>query len=573
MAVDLFIEVAVLIALTALIAGIIRFLKQPLIIGYILTGLLIGPSFLNLIQSVDTITTFARIGIALLLFIVGLSLSPKVIKEVGKVSLMVGIGQITLTALAGFFISRWFEFPLITSLYIAIALTFSSTIIIMKLLSDKRDLETLYGKISIGVLLVQDLIAIIILTVISSFSSRTNATNLALGTIISGVALVGLLILISIYILPKLCKFVATSQEFLFLFSLGWGLGLAALFNYLNFSIEIGALLAGVTLSLSPYHYEVSSKMKPLRDFFIITFFILLGSQMVISEISKYVMPVIILSLFVLLGKPLIVMIVMGVMGYNKRSGFLAGLTTSQISEFSLILILMGVRIGSVQNEIVSLITIVGLITIGGSTYFIQYSDKIYPKISKYLSVFERKAWKKNKGHADAEAYDTILFGYNRIGYDLVKAFKKVGKNFLIVDYNPETISNLARKGVSCKYGDADDPEFLNSINLRNAKMVVSTIPDFDTNLLIIGKAKQVNRKTILIVVSHQIDEAEALYQKGATYVLMPHFLGGDYASMMISRNGLSLSRFIQEGKKHIAYLKRRREIGHEHPKNEQHRA
>jgi len=394
---EIFIELSIIIGITVLITGITKLLKQPLIIGYILTGIIVSPYFLNIVQSAETIKVFSQIGIALLLFIVGLSLSPKVIKEVGKVSLITGIGQIIFTSLIGFFIGRLLGFSVIVSLYIAIALTFSSTIIIMKLLSDKKDLEKLYGKISIGFLLVQDIFVIILLMVISSFSGNLSMNSLSFGSILGGILLIGGFVLISIYILPKLSIFFAKSQEFLFLFSIGWGLGLAALFYYMGFSMEIGALVAGIALSMSPFHYEISSKMKPLRDFFIILFFILLGSQMVFGTINELIVPAIIFSLFILIGNPLIVMILMGLLGYKKKTGFQAGLTVAQISEFSLILIALGVSAGHLTNEILSLVTIVGLITISGSTYLILYSDKIYPYLSRYLSVFEREKVKEGK--------------------------------------------------------------------------------------------------------------------------------------------------------------------------------
>jgi len=567
---EVFIELSIIIGITVLITGIMRLLKQPLIIGYILSGIIISPYFLNVIRSTETITIFSQIGVALLLFIVGLSLSPKVIKEVGKVSLVTGIGQIIFTSLIGFFISRLLGFSVIISLYIAIALTFSSTIIIMKLLSDKKDLEKLYGKISIGFLLVQDIFVIILLLVISSFSGGLDATNLTWGTVLGGILLIGSLILISIYILPTLSKFFAKSQEFLFLFSIGWGLGLAALFHFIGFSMEIGALIAGVALSMTPYHYEISSKMRPLRDFFIILFFILLGSQMVFGNISQFIIPAIVFSLFILIGNPLIVMILMGLLGYKKKIGFQAGLTVAQISEFSLIFVALGVKVGHLTKEILSLVTIVGLITIAGSTYLILYSDKIYPYLSKYLSIFERKKIKDRQDKS--RDYDIILFGCNRIGYNFLKTFKKIGKKFLVIDYNPELISELTKKKINCRYGDIDDNEFLDELNLNKIKMAVSTIPNFETNLLLISKIRQTNKKAIIMVVSHNIEEANILYDKGATYVVMPHFLGADYSSMMISKHGLNTKKFLKEKKKHIKQLKTKRRLGHEHPMAEKHR-
>jgi len=563
---EVFIEISVIIGITVLIAGIMRLFKQPLIIGYIIAGIVVSPYFLDIIRSTETIAIFSQIGVAFLLFIVGLSLSPKVIKEVGKVSLITGIGQIIFTSFIGFFISRLLGFSVIVSLYIAIALTFSSTIIIMKLLSDKRDLDKLYGKISIGFLLVQDLFVVILLIIVSSFSEKSGVSSLTLGVVLGGILLIGFLVLISIYILPKLSKLFAQSQEFLFLFSVGWGLGLAALFHHIGFSMEIGALIAGVALSASPYHYEISSKMKPLRDFFIILFFILLGSQMAFGDITQFIIPAIIFSLFILIGNPLIVMILMGFLGYKKKVGFQAGLTVAQISEFSLIFVALGVSVGHLNNEILSLVTTVGLITIGSSTYLILYSDKIYSYLSKYLSIFERKNVKKTKRDG-LKDYDVILFGYNRIGYDILQSFKKLKKKFLVVDYNPETISKLTEEGIKCRYGDVDDNEFLDELNLDEVKMVVSTVPDIETNLLLIDKIRNLNKKVIIMVVSHNIKETNVLYNHGATYVIMPHFLGGSHASMMISKYGIHVNKFLEEKKKHLKQLKRKEELDHEHPK------
>jgi Kef-type K+ transport system membrane component KefB len=554
---EVFIELGLIIAITVFTAGIMRLLKQPLIIGYILAGIIVSPYFLGIVQSAETIRVFSQIGVTFLLFIVGISLSPKIIKEVGKVSLITGVGQIIFTSLIGFLISIFLGFSPLVSLYIAIALTFSSTIIIMKLLSDKKDIEKLYGKISIGFLLVQDIFAIILLMVISSFSGGSGITNFSIQYLLLGLMLIGGFILISIYILPKLSAFFAKSQEFLFLFSIGWGLGLAALFHSIGFSMEIGALVAGIALSMSPFHYEISSKMRPLRDFFVILFFIFLGSQMVFGTISQFIVPAIILSLFILIGNPLIVMILMGSLGYKKKIGFQAGFTVAQISEFSLILIALGVSVGHLTGEILSLVTIVGLITISGSTYLITYSDKIYPHLSKYLSIFEKK--KTIGTEEDSGKYDIILLGYNEIGSELLQSFKKLKKKVLVVDYDPETTAKLSKEEIDCRYGDVDDEEFLNELNLDGTKMIVSTIPKFETNLLLIDKVRKTNKRTILMVLSHSIEEAKELYRHGATYVIMPHFLEGSHASKMISEYKFNAEKFRKEKKKHLRYLKKKK--------------
>ncbi len=567
MAITAFVELSIILVIAMLMSALMRFLKQPAIIGYVLTGVLVGPIALNVVRSEGTMSVFSEIGIAFLLFIVGLTLSPKIIKEVGKVSLVTGIGQVTFTFIFGFLINTLLGFSLVTSLYVGIAITFSSTIIIIKLLSDKHDMEKLYGKISLGILLIQDVIVLFLLIAISSFSNGTNLLTNAFSTLFKGIIIIAVLVLFTIYLLPKVCKFFARTQEYLFLFSIAWGLGLASLFNYFGFSIEMGALIAGVTFATSPYHYEVSSRVKPLRDFFLILFFVLLGSQMAFGSISNFIIPAIVLSIFVLIGKPLIIMIIMGWLGYDKKTGFFSALAMSQISEFSLILVAVGAKLGHLTMEIVSLVTMVGIITIAISTYLIIYSPQIYDKISGALSIFERKnvSFKKVK----KEKQDIILFGYDRIGYDFVDTFKKLKKKFLVVDYNPEKITELEKRKIKCIYGDANDTDFLEQLNINNAKMIVSTIPDFETNLILANYIKKINKKIILLLVVYSIAEANELYKQGATYVIMPHFLGGSHASNMIQRYGFNVKKFTEKKKKHIQHLKIRLQMGHEHPKKE----
>ncbi len=563
---EIFIELSIIIVVATVIAGLMRLFKQPLIMGHILTGLIVGPQALDLIHSLDTMETFSKIGISILLFIVGLGLSPKIIKDVGKIAVITGLGQIIFTTIFGFLLAKLFGYETLHALFIAIALTFSSTIIILKLLSDKKDSEKLYGRIAIGFLLVQDLVATIILLVISAFSNNQNATTTALLAGGKGLILTVALVFISAKILPKLSNFFAESQEFLFLFSIGWGLGMAALFNYIGFSVEIGALIAGVTLSVSPYSQEISAKLKPLRDFFIIMFFVSLGTKLVIQDVKPLLFQSFVLSLFVLIGNPLIVMALMGTSKYKRKTSFLAGLTVAQISEFSLILILLGVEYGYVTSQILSLITIVGLVTIAIATYLIMYAEKIYPHIAKYLLVFERKAPIEETDILGS--YEVILFGANRVGYDFLKLFKKLGQSFLVIDFDPEVIRGLRNEGVNCRYGDAEDADFLEDLNLGESKLVVSTIPDFETNSFLLNKVRSLSKDVIIILISYNIDEALKHYKDGATYVILPHFIGGHFAAMLATEHWLHIDTFNLERDKHINYLEERKRLGHKHPKN-----
>lgn len=561
---DTFVHFSVLILVVLGISVIMRLLKQPLIIGYIISGILIGPSALNLLRQNELMGTFSDFGISFLLFIVGLHLNPKVIREVGKISLITGVGQVIFTSLIGYFISLLLGFSAITSIYIAIALTFSSTIIIMKLLSDKDALEKLYGKISIGFLLVQDLIAILILIVVSSFSEGSSVAGLIGGILLKGTLLIGALGLISAYALPRLSGFFARSQELLFIFALSWGLGLASLFYFAGFSIEVGALIAGIMLSISPYSYEIGSKLKPLRDFFIISFFLILGSQMVFADIARFIIPVILFSAFILIGNPLIVMALMGFFGYSKKTGFMAGLTVAQISEFSLILIALGAKKGHLSGDILSFVTLIGLITIAGSTYLIMYSDLVYSKIKRHLSLFERKKVKEKE--IAERTYDSVLFGYNRIGFSILKSFAKVSRNRLVIDFDPNVIDELKKKGIAAAYGDVDDIESMDEIRLDQARIAVSTIPEIETNMVLLKMIREKNKDAVVIVTARQIADAFELYSAGADYVILPHFLGGQYTADIIGKAKTDRKRYEPLRRKQMVELKERAKEGQEHP-------
>ncbi len=561
---DLFIELSIIIVVATLLAGFMKLIKQPLIIAYILTGLVVGPGVLNLVSDPENLEIFSKFGVSILLFIVGIGLSPKVIKETGKIAVITGLSQIFITALFGYVLALLFGFTNVESIYISVALTFSSTIIIMKLISDKKDTEKLYARVAIGFLLVQDLVATAILIFTSTLATAGNGPVVLALTIIRGIAIAVLLIVLTSKLLPKVGSFFANSQEFLFLFSVGWGLGTAALFKYIGLSIEIGALIAGVTLSMTPYAHEIGSKLKPLRDFFIILFFIFLGSTLELANIPSVLIPSIVLSVFILIGNPIILISIMGLLGYNKKTSFNVGLTVAQISEFSLIMILLGVDLGHVRSEVMSLMTLVGLTTIAGSTYMVLYSESLYPIFEKYLSIFEKKKTIQEVEHHNT--YDVVVFGCNRVGYDFIKLFKDLGKNFVAVDFDPNVVKQLTDSGVNCIYGDAEDAEFLDELNLTSAKMVVSTIPDRETNLFLLEKIRSVDANSIVINISYDLNEALELYEKGSTYVILPHFIGGQFASELAHKSKLEVKKLMAKREEHINYLVERKNLGHKHP-------
>ncbi|MDP4039544.1 MAG: cation:proton antiporter [Candidatus Pacearchaeota archaeon] len=560
---SIIIEIGVIIGLAAVLSLFGRAIKQPPIIAYLITGILVGPFALNLLSSTDLVQALARMGVTFLLFIVGLNLDFRVLKDVGGVALGVGLGQILVTASIGFLIAIGFGFSSIPALYIAAGLAFSSTVVAVKLLSDKKELDTLHGKIGIGVLIVQDFVAAIALMLVPVLGGGD--ISLIFIQLIKGAIAIAGVFLISYFILHKIVGLAARNQEILFLFSVAWTLIVAIAFEGLGFSIEIGALLAGMALASSKYNLEIKGKITGIRDFFVVLFFVFFGSKLIGPLSLGLITKAFAFSIFVLVGNPIIVMTLMKFFGYKKKVGFHTGILLAQISEFSLILILLGATMGVLKQEILSLSILVALITIALSSYMVYYSNPIYNKIKNLLNIFDGK--KKELGTAAKNKdYDVILMGYGHLGFNLLKAFNKARKKYLVIDFNPDIINKLSKRGINCAYGDVNDSEFLNELRLRKAEIIISTISDLETNIKILREIK--NKNVLFIPTSKRMEESIKLYEEGADYVIMPSFLGGDFMAHLLVKDNFEKKEIRKEGKKQLKEFGERISHGH-HPRNE----
>lgn len=544
-----------IITIAALVALIMRLVGQPLIIGHIITGILVGPAVLHVAKSPEVLSLFSDIGIALLLFIVGLGLNPRVIKEVGRTAAYVGFIQVTTITGLGYFTGQIFGLSGGASLFLGVSLAFSSTIIVLKLISDKKEQGRLYGKIAIGILLVQDIIAIALLVVTSAGDNQTLNISSLLGLILKAGVISWLIYSISSKLLPKFHNVIAGSQEFLFIFAISWGLGSAALFSKIGLSTEIGALLAGVCLAGLPSAQEIGAKLRPLRDFFLIVFFISLGSDISLSGIANNLGVIMVCLLLAIIIKPLVTMAILGFMGYTKRTSFNVGISLAQVSEFSVVLIILAKAKGLIPGDLVSTVVFIALASIAASTYMIIFTDRLFKVFEKYLGLFERR-----KGIAEPKIeanYELVLFGYQRGGHEFVGLFKKLKKKYVVIDYDPEIIDILESKKINYLYGDATDAELLEEAGLRKAKLVVSTIPDFEINKFLLNYLEQKNPHAVIILHGDDPTEAAKLYEAGATYVILPHYIGSEKVSSFISKSGLSKKAFQKEREKHLVYLQK----------------
>ncbi|WP_439577249.1 cation:proton antiporter [Elioraea sp.] len=531
---SVFEEVAALLAIASVVGLLGVAARQPLIVSFIAVGILVGPSGFGIVTGGIVIETLARLGIALLLFLVGLKLDIGLIRSFGRVAVATGLGQVAFTSVGGFLICLALGMGAVESLYVAVALTFSSTIIIVKLLSDKREIDALHGRIALGFLIVQDICVVVAMIVLSAFDAAAGeggATALAwaLG---GGIALILVAALFMQYLAEPLLVRMAREPELLVVFAIGWAAVGAAAADAVGLSKELGGLLAGVSLGSTSVRESIAARLAPLRDFLLLFFFLQLGGLFDFSAIADRLGEAAILSVFVLVGNPLIVMVIMGVMGYRKRTSFLAGLTVAQISEFSLVFIALGHALGHVGLEAVGLTTLVGIVTIGLSTYMIVYSATLYRWCERSLGVFERRRALREDHLAEAgetPQRPVILCGLGRYGTAIAERLAARGVGFLGVDFDPEAVRAFQRRGWPAIYGDVSDPIFVAHLPLTSAEWVVVAVPHAvgvlgyaDTNDALVGGLRQAGfRGRIALTANFPVEEAR-LRGLGADTVLSP---------------------------------------------------
>ncbi len=546
-------DIALLLLVCALAGAVFVRLRQPVLIAYIVVGILVGPAALGLVQVSDPIDLLAQVGVAVLLFAVGLKLDLNHVRHIGPVALATGLGQLAFTIVIGFGIVLALGRAPLEALYVAVALTFSSTIIIVKLLSDKRELDSLHGRIAVGFLIVQDLAVVVAMMAMSAMSA-TGVAGQGSGAGADGASLLQVLwtlawrlaavalamVLLMRWVLPRLVAAMARSQELLLVFAVAWGVALAALGDWGGFSKEAGAFLAGFSLASTPYREAMSARLTGIRDFLLLFFFIDLGAKLDFSTLGGEVVPALLLSAFVLIGNPLIVMAIMGWMGYRRRTGFMAGLTVAQISEFSIVFVAMGITLGHVGVQALGLTTLVGLVTITLSTYMILYSQPLYERLSPWLRVFERREpFRELAAEAQVPAgaeVQALVFGLGRYGCRLFEQLRADGVQALGVDFDPEVVRRLQRRGLPVLYGDGEDADFLQTLPLRQARWVVTTFPQWESNRALLHALREAGYSGQVVGAVRDAVHGRELARAGVTQVLNPFEDAADFAAQRLAQ-------------------------------------
>jgi len=540
-------EIALLLLISALAGAIFVRLRQPVLIAYIVVGIAVGPAGVGLVTAHDQIDLLAQVGVAVLLFAVGLKLDLHHIRHIGPVALATGLGQLAFTIVIGFALILALGKGVMEALYVAVALTFSSTIIIVKLLSDKRELDSLHGRIAVGFLIVQDLAVVIAMMAMSALRD-TGAADSGGGwmeVILSlswrlAIATAALYVLMR-WVLPAVVAAMARSQELLLVFAIAWGVALATMGEWAGFSKEAGAFLAGFSLASTPYREAMNARLTGIRDFLLLFFFVDLGAKLDFSTLGAEVGSAVVLSLFVLIGNPLIVMAIMGYMGYRRRTGFLAGLTVAQISEFSIVFVAMGITLGHVGVQELGLTTLVGLVTITVSTYMILYAQPLYQRLAPWLRVFERDhpfreiaAESKDGSASTAQA---IVFGLGRYGGRLFEQLRADGVDAIGVDFDPEVVRELQGRGLPVLFGDGEDPDFLETLPLRQVRWVITTFPQWESNRALLHALQAMHYRGQVVGAVRDAAHGRALTEAGVARVFNPFDDAADHAAERLVRD------------------------------------
>jgi Kef-type K+ transport system membrane component KefB len=481
-----------------------------------------------------------------LIFTAGIEIKFNKLKEVGGVSTVGGLVQVVVMFFLAFVASTWLGFTGKAPIYIGLVVAFSSTMIVISLLSQKKELNSLHGRIVIGFLLIQDIVAIIALAILSSDLSWNSMAIV----LVKAVGF-GIFALVISRLGNVVFKKAADSREmlllvsisFLFLFIIGSAIT--------ELSIVIGAFFAGLALANSDYKTDIESNIIPLREFFAVIFFVSLGMQL--QLISKgYIILLGVLLVLALVLKPILIMFVVRLFGYKKRTSFLTGNSLAQTSEFSFIIVTLGFALGHLTQELFSTLILLTILTMALTTYFITYEKMFYLWLSWPLNILNKYANKNEELEYDVKNKNTtVLFGCHRMGSIILEKFKNRKKEIIVVDYNPQIIKALIDKKIPCIYSDFIHEEVLERVQIKNAKTIISTVPDYDDNLHLLRKVKEVNKKAIVIIVASRISEAEKLYENGADYVILPKVISGERAIRLITKQGRSeIKKLRKEHKK-----------------------
>jgi CPA2 family monovalent cation:H+ antiporter-2 len=525
MALPLLFDVGLIIFASAVLAYVARFLRQPVIIAYVLAGVIVGPAWLGLITNPDEISLLSELGIVFLLFSVGLELDFRRLRQVGFATLLGGSVQIISTFILGFVVAAAFGLQGSLAVYVGLLMAFSSTMIVAKILADREELNTLHGRIMIGVLLLQDVVAVVALPFLGSLSTLPSVEFASL-VVIKGLGLFAIAILANRFVFPRVLDYAAKKHEILFITAVANCFLFIGLSYFFGFSIAIGGFIAGLSMANFPYNVEIGGEVHALRDFFSIIFFSSLGMQLNFLAIGGYLPVFAVLLLMLLFVKPVILAATYLLMGYGGRTSSYIGLGLGQTSEFMFIIAAELFMLGSITREFYSLLIAIVVISILITPYLLGTRNVFYNFLSRFK--IHPKSIREIENPPSALSGHTVVFGAHRMGEKVIEYLGKNREKFVVVERDPEIVKKLGRSGVHAVYGDAENDELMSKIYLGSAKLLVMTIPYADVTSYVVRKARKLNGKMRIFARARDEIDAEMIYKAGADIVVIPEVVSGE---------------------------------------------
>ena len=546
-------DLALIIVTATLLAFLARKTGQPTIIAYIITGLLLS-SGLGLVSQSEMTSLFSELGLVFLLFLIGLEMELDRIKDVFKAVTIIGVLQMSLVFTAGFLLSLGIGFGIFEAIFVGTAVMFSSTALVVKLLADQEQISELHGKLDVGILLVQDVAVVIIMSMISSGmeSFATVATRFFEVMILIGV-ISAISLGLSRYGLSKVLRSISENPHTLFIFGITWAFLFISLADALKISMEIGAFVAGLGLAQLPYSFEIQERVRPLTDLFMAIFFINFGLGIIPSQLSAYLYEALAVSVALIIIKFVVFSGLIHWQRFDLKTSFLGSLNMTQTSEFSLILGALALSNGLIGKEIVGFVSLIAITTMGASSYLIKYNEKIFEIFRPYLDRFDRGLNQKER----SKGYDVVILGYDDLAGNVLEKIDDFFDNILIIDRNPENIEKLKESDHKFIYGDIRHSKVRNEAYLDSSDIIISFIPDFDLNKQILRISSEESTR---FVKAENFEEASELYDMDAHYVIVKNMLSGDKIGEQLKAYLEDREVFmeeVEEEKKHIEWRSR----------------
>jgi len=527
-------QLMIVLVTATVLAVVARKLRQPVLLAYIVTGLVLGPVMLGIVGETQTLTLMSELGLGFLLFLVGIEMNLEEISELLKPISIIAVGQTILQTLLAFVVPLALGFGFFETTIIALCTVFGATPVIVKILTEKDELQSLPGKLDVGVLVLQDIYLILIVALITSGSlTQPDQILVTLGKIVGLIAAIGVFsMFISRHILKDVFRRIADNRHAFFIHSVAWAFLLISISEFLGLSVEVGAFLAGLGLGQLPYREEIKERMRPLIDFFMVIFFSTLGLTLTVDNLTAYWQEALIASIVMMIGNFLIMFYLIDRMKFTPRTSFIGSINMTQVSEFSLVVGALAVQQNYIGNDVLGYISLMALFTIGTSTYLINYNKEIYQKIEHVLERFESE----EKKDVEVESFKehAVIIGYDERARKVCDILNK-RHDVIVIDNNPDNTDELSNSPFEYIYGDFRHGEIRKGSKIGKASFMISFSDDFNVNLQVM---EEQNEEAIKIVSARNIEDATELYDMAADYVILEHILSsnrlGEYLELYL---------------------------------------